>query len=76
MLPAEVIVFAPEPSAAATTTWKPPPARVAYDFWRQFRLAEELEEIRQTRPAAFRALPASPEERGIVADLGARREPA
>jgi glycosyltransferase involved in cell wall biosynthesis len=53
-----------------------PPARVAYDFWRQFRLAEELEEIRQTRPAAFRALPVSPEERGIVADLGARREPA
>jgi glycosyltransferase involved in cell wall biosynthesis len=53
-----------------------PPARIAYDFWRQFRLAEELEEIRQTRPAAFRALPASPEEGGLVADLGARREPA
>jgi glycosyltransferase involved in cell wall biosynthesis len=53
-----------------------PPARIAYDFWRQFKLAEELEEIRQTRPAAFRALPVSPEESGIVADLGARREPA
>jgi hypothetical protein len=47
-------------------------APVAYDFWRQFRLAEELEEIRQTRPAAFRALPISPEDSGPVAELGHR----
>mgnify|MGYP003346586799 CR=1 FL=1 len=47
-----------------------PPAHVAYDFWRQFKLAEELEVIRQTRPAAFRALPL--EEDAIVADLGHR----
>jgi L-malate glycosyltransferase len=47
-----------------------PPAAVAYDFWRQFKLAEELEEIRQTRPAAFQALPVAPEARGVVADLG------
>jgi glycosyltransferase involved in cell wall biosynthesis len=47
-----------------------PQAPVAYDFWRQFALAEELEEIRLRRPAAFRALPISPEEDGVVADLG------
>jgi hypothetical protein len=47
---------------------KPAPP-VAYDFWRQFRLAEELDEIRQTRPAAFRALPPEPDA-GVVADVG------
>jgi glycosyltransferase involved in cell wall biosynthesis len=47
-------------------------APVAYDFWRQFTLADELESIRQTRPAAFRALPTSPEDEGAVADLGHR----
>jgi glycosyltransferase involved in cell wall biosynthesis len=30
------------------------------DFWHQVRLAEELDEIRQYRPAAFRALPPPP----------------
>ena len=45
---------------------------VAYDFWRQFRQAEELETIRQTRPAAFRALPPAPADAGVVADLGHR----
>jgi L-malate glycosyltransferase len=49
-----------------------PHAPVAYDFWRQFRLAEELEEIRQTRPAAFRALPVSPDDAAPVAELGHR----
>jgi glycosyltransferase involved in cell wall biosynthesis len=49
-----------------------PPA-VDTDFWRQFELADELERIRQTRPAAFRALPPSPDETGTVADLGHRR---
>jgi glycosyltransferase involved in cell wall biosynthesis len=49
---------------------RPPP--VAYDFWRQFALAEELEAIRQTRPAAFRALPPEPQHDGLVADLGHR----
>ena len=47
-----------------------PAAPVAYDFWRQFKLADELEEIRERRPAAFRALPIAPEEAGHVADLG------
>jgi glycosyltransferase involved in cell wall biosynthesis len=50
-----------------------PPAPVAYDFWRQFKLAEELEEIRQTRPAAFRALPVAPGAESIVAELEVRR---
>jgi len=42
------------------------------DFRRQFTLAEELEIIRQSRPAAFRALPLPPDA-GTVADLGHRR---
>jgi glycosyltransferase involved in cell wall biosynthesis len=49
-----------------------PPAAVDPDFWRQFRLADELEAIRQSRPAAFRALPLPPDA-GAVADLGHRR---
>jgi hypothetical protein len=49
-----------------------PQAAVAYDFWRQFRLADELEAIRQHRPAAFRALPFEPDAGGLVADLGQR----
>jgi glycosyltransferase involved in cell wall biosynthesis len=50
-----------------------PPAPVSYDFWRQFAVAEELEEIRQARPAAFRALPLPPDADRPVADLGQRR---
>ncbi|HUF48693.1 MAG TPA: glycosyltransferase family 4 protein [Vicinamibacterales bacterium] len=33
------------------------PAAVSGDFWRQVKLAEELEAIRLSRPAAYRALP-------------------
>lgn len=47
-----------------------PPVAVAPDFWRQFRLAEELEAIHETRPSAFHALPFG-EPQG-VADVGAR----
>jgi glycosyltransferase involved in cell wall biosynthesis len=50
-----------------------PHAPVAADFWRQFKLADELETIRQSRPAAFRALPLPPDDDGPVADLGHRR---
>lgn len=50
-----------------------PHAPVALDFWRQFKLADELETIRQSRPAAFRALPLPPDDDGPVADLGHRR---
>jgi glycosyltransferase involved in cell wall biosynthesis len=52
---------------------RPPPA-VSYDFWRQFQLAAELDAIRQTRPAAFRALPVPPEA-GAVADIDASADP-
>ena len=45
---------------------KPAPP-VAWDFWDQFRLAEELYELQQYRPAIFRALPESPEGKaGLV----------
>ncbi len=45
-----------------------PLPRVAFDFWRQFALADELEEIRQQRPAAFQALPGD-DTTGPLADL-------
>jgi glycosyltransferase involved in cell wall biosynthesis len=44
---------------------------VAFDFWKQFALAEALEEIRQSRPAAFQALPPG-ETSTPVAELGHR----
>jgi glycosyltransferase involved in cell wall biosynthesis len=48
------------------TPRKPPP-QVAWDFWDQFRLAEELYELQQYRPAIFRGLPDSPESKvGLV----------
>jgi len=48
-----------------------PMPEVAFDFWKQFALAEALEEIRQSRPAAFQALP--PEDAATpVAELGHR----
>jgi hypothetical protein len=47
---------------------KPAPP-VAWDFWDQFRQAEELYELREYRPAIFRALPDSPESKaGLVED--------
>jgi hypothetical protein len=33
---------------------------VAFDFWDQVGQAEEYDEIKQYRPAAFHALPAEP----------------
>lgn len=45
---------------------KPQP-QVAWDFWDQFRLAEELFELQQYRPAIFRGLPESNESKaGLV----------
>jgi glycosyltransferase involved in cell wall biosynthesis len=38
-----------------------PAPDVPWDFWPQFRLAEQIEELRQFRPAVFRALPPEPE---------------
>jgi glycosyltransferase involved in cell wall biosynthesis len=37
-----------------------PAPDVVWDFWQQFELAERLEELRQFRPALYRALPADP----------------
>ena len=37
-----------------------PAPDVAWDFWQQFDLFERLEELRQFRPAVYRALPAEP----------------
>jgi glycosyltransferase involved in cell wall biosynthesis len=51
---------------------KPQPP-VTFDFWRQYKLAEELAEIRFYRPSAYRALPVETGE-AIVADLEHRRE--
>src|SRR5207248_1441898 len=33
--------------------------QVAYDFWRQFDAAEDLEELRLFRPSIYKALPES-----------------
>jgi glycosyltransferase involved in cell wall biosynthesis len=40
---------------------KPVP-QVAWDFWDQFKLAEELYELQQYRPAIYRGLPDNPEQ--------------
>jgi hypothetical protein len=37
-----------------------PVPKVAFDFWAQFDAAQELEEIRLVRPAAYHALPEAP----------------
>jgi hypothetical protein len=37
-----------------------PAPDVPYDFWPMFDQAERLEELRQFRPAIYRALPAQP----------------
>jgi hypothetical protein len=42
---------------------KPAP-QIAWDFWDQFKLAEELYELQQYRPAIYRGLPDNPEGPG------------
>ena len=47
---------------AAVVQQPPRPApEVAFDFWAQFEQFERLEELRQYRPALYRALPVAPE---------------
>ncbi len=41
-----------------------PAPKVAFDFWRQFDAAQELEELRLYRPAVYKALPAGPDDQG------------
>jgi glycosyltransferase involved in cell wall biosynthesis len=49
-----------------STPRKTPP-QVAWDFWDQFRMAEELYELQQYRPAIFRGLPENPASKlGLV----------
>jgi len=47
-----------------------PHHEVAWDFWDQLRVAEELDELRQYRPALYRALPEVPgqETRSLKAE--------
>lgn len=46
-----------------------PAPPVAWDFWDQFRVAEELYELQQYRPAIYRGLPESPESKpGIIGE--------
>jgi len=49
-----------------------PNVKVAADFWRQYKLALELDEIREARPSAFHALPAADESETATADVGHR----
>ena len=46
-----------------------PNVKVAADFWRQYKLALELDEIREARPSAFHALPPENESRTATADI-------
>jgi len=43
---------------------------VPWDFWPQFQQAERLEELRQFRPALYRALPRAPEVGGGRSEVG------
>jgi L-malate glycosyltransferase len=49
-----------------------PAPEVPYDFWAMFEQAERLEELRQFRPAIYRALPKEPRSE----EGGARRDSA
>jgi glycosyltransferase involved in cell wall biosynthesis len=50
-----------------------PAPHIDPDFWRQFRLADELDAVREARPSAFHALPAEPVRDRLVADVGDQR---
>ena len=51
------------------TAPKRPHPPIADDFWQQVQLADELEALRERRPSAFHALPASG---SAIADVGHR----
>ena len=48
---------------------------VSFDFWDQFELQEQLEEVRQYRPSALRALPAFAGASNTQAPATARQAP-
>jgi glycosyltransferase involved in cell wall biosynthesis len=47
-----------------------PHPEVAWDFWKQFEMGEQLEELRMYRPGIYKALPAEPKAQ--LADFGSR----
>jgi hypothetical protein len=47
-----------------------PAPEVPYDFWPMFDQADRLEELRQFRPAIYRALPAGPGVAGRRSEVG------
>jgi glycosyltransferase involved in cell wall biosynthesis len=49
-----------------------PPHPVAADFWQQYALADQLEELRQYRPSIYQALPRDPAETGRIRYAGER----
>jgi glycosyltransferase involved in cell wall biosynthesis len=51
-----------------------PAPDVPYDFWAMFDQAERLEELRQFRPAIYRALPRIEDQESRVEDRGSRIE--
>jgi glycosyltransferase involved in cell wall biosynthesis len=51
-----------------------PAPDVPYDFWPMFDQAERLEELRQFRPAVYRALPTSEDRRQKSDDRGPRSD--
>lgn len=53
-----------------TRTPRRPRPTVAFDFWDKVILAEDLDELRQFRPAVYRALPEDPEERRKLLKAG------
>jgi glycosyltransferase involved in cell wall biosynthesis len=64
---------------SATLALPPHPApEVAWDFWQQFAQFERFEELRQFRPALYRALPVAPavETSGVTSERLPSRESA
>ena len=59
------------PASDSPKAPRKPAPQVAWDFWEQFRQADELFELRQYRPAIFRGLPKSPDAKaGLVEEKG------
>jgi hypothetical protein len=45
------------------------PPRVTFDFWDQMRMAEQMDELRQLRPAAYEALPLAPDDPRVLSGV-------
>jgi hypothetical protein len=42
---------------------------VTFDFWDQMRMAEQMDELRQLRPAAYEALPLAPDDPRVLSGV-------